>query len=66
MALASLFGTVGGVIPLLIGLFAERFGLGAAMWLTLAGPLALVVGLPRGGSRPVAGRSEEGAGTTHT
>lgn len=38
---------VGRLIPLGLGLAAERFGLGAAMWLLLAGPLALLVGLPR-------------------
>jgi FSR family fosmidomycin resistance protein-like MFS transporter len=41
---AALFGKL---IPLAIGLAAERLGLGAAMWLLLLGPLALLVGLPR-------------------
>ena len=30
-----------------IGLAAERLGLETAMWLMLAGPLALLIGLPR-------------------
>ena len=47
MALASAFGIAGGMIPLGVGAFADRFGLGAAMWLLLAGPLALLIGLPR-------------------
>lgn len=34
-------------IPLGLGVVAQRFGLGAAMWLLLLGPLALLVGLPR-------------------
>jgi FSR family fosmidomycin resistance protein-like MFS transporter len=37
---------VGKLIPLGIGLAAERFGLASAMWLLLLGPLALLVGLP--------------------
>jgi FSR family fosmidomycin resistance protein-like MFS transporter len=47
MALASTFGILGGVLPLFIGVFADRFGLGAAMWLLLVGPIALLIGLPR-------------------
>ena len=31
-----------------VGLFAQRYNLGAAMWLLLAGPVALALGLPRG------------------
>lgn len=38
---------LGRLIPLGIGLAAERFGLASAMWLLLAGPLALLLGLPR-------------------
>jgi FSR family fosmidomycin resistance protein-like MFS transporter len=47
MAVGSLFGLVGSLLPLGIGLTAERFGLNAAMWLLLAGPVALLVGIPR-------------------
>jgi FSR family fosmidomycin resistance protein-like MFS transporter len=47
MALASLFGIAGGLLPLAIGGLADRFGLAAAMWLLLAGPIALLIGLPR-------------------
>ena len=47
MALGSPFGVAGALLPLVIGIVAERAGLGAAMWLLLAGPLALLVGLPR-------------------
>jgi FSR family fosmidomycin resistance protein-like MFS transporter len=42
---------VGNAIPLAIGFAAERFGLGAAMWLLLAGPIALIIGLPRNGKK---------------
>jgi FSR family fosmidomycin resistance protein-like MFS transporter len=51
MALGSLFGIAGGLLPLTIGLVAERFGLQAAMWLLTLGPLALLIGLP-GSFRP--------------
>ena len=40
-------GLFGRLLPLGIGLAAEALGLGAAMWLLLAGPLALLIGLPR-------------------
>lgn len=36
------------LLPLLIGVLADRFGLGTAMWLLLLGPAALIIGLPRG------------------
>ena len=49
MALGSVFGIAGGMLPLAIGGVAQRLGLGAAMWLLLAGPVALLIGLPRGG-----------------
>ena len=45
MTLGNIFGLVGGLVPLALGAFAQRFGLGAMMWLLAAGPLALVVGL---------------------
>jgi FSR family fosmidomycin resistance protein-like MFS transporter len=47
MAMGSLFGVAGGCLPLVIGAFADRFGLATAMWLLMAGPLALLAGLPR-------------------
>ena len=40
-------GMVGALIPLIIGLVAERYGMGIAMWLLIAGPIALIIGLPR-------------------
>lgn len=47
MAMDTLAGLVGALIPLGIGVAAQAWGLGAAMWLLLAGPLALFIGLPR-------------------
>jgi FSR family fosmidomycin resistance protein-like MFS transporter len=48
LALANVTGFVGSVAPLALGLFAQRFGLAAAMWLLLLCPLALTLALPRG------------------
>jgi FSR family fosmidomycin resistance protein-like MFS transporter len=45
MALSSGFGTLGGLLPLTIGLVAQQLGIGSAMWLLLAGPIALLMGL---------------------
>lgn len=47
MAVNSAFGLVSALLPLAIGAFAQRFGLGPAMWLLVAGPIALLIGLPR-------------------
>jgi FSR family fosmidomycin resistance protein-like MFS transporter len=47
MTVGNMFGMVGGLIPLGLGLVAERIGLRVAMWLLLLGPVALLAGLPR-------------------
>jgi MFS transporter, FSR family, fosmidomycin resistance protein len=47
MTLGNIFGLVGGLIPLGLGLVAERFDLRVTMWLLLLGPVALMVGIPR-------------------
>jgi FSR family fosmidomycin resistance protein-like MFS transporter len=47
VALGSVAGLIAGTFPLAIGLIAERYGIEAALWALLAGPLALVVGVPR-------------------
>jgi FSR family fosmidomycin resistance protein-like MFS transporter len=49
MALGSVFGIAGGLLPLAIGGVAQQLGLAVAMWLLLVGPVALLIGLPRGG-----------------
>jgi FSR family fosmidomycin resistance protein-like MFS transporter len=46
IALGNIVGIFGKLIPFGIGLAAEHFGLGSAMWLLLAGPVALLFGLP--------------------
>ena len=47
MTVGNVFGLVGGLIPLGLGLVAERFDLVATMWLLLLGPLALLIGIPK-------------------
>jgi FSR family fosmidomycin resistance protein-like MFS transporter len=47
MTVNNVFGLAGSLIPLGIGLVAERVGLQGAMWLLLLGPVALLVGIPR-------------------
>ena len=47
MAVNDVSSLVSGLIPLGIGLAARTWGLGAAIWLLLAGPIALLVGIPR-------------------
>jgi len=48
MALDNLFGLLGSLMPLGLGFIAQRYDLRVTMWLLLAGPVALWVGLPRG------------------
>ncbi len=47
LAATNLGGLFGSLLPLGLGLVAQAAGLGAAMWLLLAGPVALLIGLPR-------------------
>lgn len=53
-AVNNVSGLAGRLIPLLLGLVAQRLGPQWAMWLLLLGPLALIAGLPR----PPAGSAE--------
>ena len=47
MTVGNVFGLVGALVPLGLGLVAERFDLAATMWLLLLGPVALLVGIPK-------------------
>ncbi len=47
IAVSNLAGLVGSLLPLGLGWIAERYNLQVSMWLLLAGPVALLVGLPR-------------------
>lgn len=52
MALDNVSGLFGKFLPLAVGILAQRYGLQSAMWLMLAGPLALFFFLPRSQSQP--------------
>ncbi len=45
LALNNVLGLGGALLPLGLGMLAERVGLGLVMWLLLAGPLALLLAL---------------------
>ncbi len=45
ITLSNLFGLVGGFIPLAMGLLAQQYGLQNIMWLLIAAPVALLIGL---------------------
>lgn len=47
LTLDNVSGLIGKLIPFGIGLVAQAYGLGTAMWLLLAGPIVLLIGLPR-------------------
>ncbi|MBA3804809.1 MAG: MFS transporter [Acidobacteria bacterium] len=47
LAVANIAGLVGALTPLGLGIIAGRYGLPAAMWLMLLGPIALLCALPR-------------------
>lgn len=47
LTLGSVAGLIAGTFPLAIGLVAERYGIGVALWVLLAGPLVLLLGVPR-------------------
>ncbi|MDB5046273.1 MAG: major facilitator superfamily 1 [Deinococcus sp.] len=47
MALGSVSAVLAGLVPIVLGTLAQRFGVQAALWVLLLGPLALVLGLPR-------------------
>ena len=47
LALGNLAGLLGGLFPLILGTLAQQFGLGAALWALMLGPLSLLWGLPR-------------------
>jgi FSR family fosmidomycin resistance protein-like MFS transporter len=46
LALDNVSGMFGKLLPLAIGLVAQAYGLKSAMWLLLAGPVVLLIGLP--------------------
>jgi FSR family fosmidomycin resistance protein-like MFS transporter len=47
LTLGNVGGLFGSLVPALVGIAASQFGLQAAMWIILLGPIALFIGLPR-------------------
>jgi FSR family fosmidomycin resistance protein-like MFS transporter len=47
LTLGSIAGLIAGTFPLAIGLVAERYGIDVALWVLVAGPVALLLGVPR-------------------
>ncbi len=47
LAVGNAGGLIGGFVPLALGVFAQAAGLHVAMWALLAGPVALLIGIPR-------------------
>lgn len=47
MAIDSLSGLAGGCITWAVGAIANTAGVGIAMWLLVAGPICLLIGIPR-------------------
>ena len=47
MALGIVTDPLAKLLPLLIGILADNFGLQSAMWILLLGPIALLIGLPK-------------------
>lgn len=45
MTLGNVSGLIGGLTPLALGAFAERYGLAATMWLLAVGPALMLIGL---------------------
>ena len=47
LTLGSVAGLIAGTFPLAIGLVAEQYGIEVALWALVAGPLVLLLGVPR-------------------
>jgi FSR family fosmidomycin resistance protein-like MFS transporter len=48
MAIGSVTAPLAKFFPFLIGFLADQFGLQTAMWILILGPVALLIGLPKG------------------
>jgi len=53
MTVGNIYGLAGSLIPLALGMIAERFDLRVTMWLLLLGPIALLIGIPKQASAAV-------------
>lgn len=52
IAVSNVVGLAGSLVPLTLGLIAQRWGLRPTMWLLALGPIALLLGLPRMQPKP--------------
>ena len=52
MAIGAVTAPIAKFFQLAIGFLADQFGLQAAMWVLLLGPIALLIGLPRNNGQP--------------
>ena len=57
IAVNNVMGMAGNLVPLGIGVAARTWGLSAALWLLMASPVALMVGLPRRSAAPEQGQA---------
>ena len=55
MALGNVFGLAVSLIPLGLGVVSTAWGLDTAMWLLLAGPVLLLIGIARTAPNSTAG-----------
>ena len=46
ITLTNLFGLIGSLMPLGIGIVAQKYGLHIAIWFIILGPIAIIVGIP--------------------
>ncbi|QPC82682.1 MFS transporter [Phototrophicus methaneseepsis] len=53
LTLGNVGGLFGSLIPALVGIVASHYGLQAAMWVMLAGPVVLFIGLPWRTDKPI-------------
>ncbi len=50
LAFGNVFGPAAGLIPLGLGVLSAKWGLDTAMWLLVAGPVLLLIGIARSAS----------------
>lgn len=53
MAIEAVTTPLAKLFPFLIGLLADQFGLGVAIWLLMLGPIAIFIGIPRKSPLPL-------------
>lgn len=66
MAMDNMVGFWAGLLPAALGFVAGAFGLAAAMWLLLLGPIMLLVGIPRNAREVSYNEEDENENPTST